>query len=52
MFAEAARRVGVVGSDEQRLLAAAEGVLMALRRCTPSAAADELRLSLRNETPR
>lgn len=37
----------VVGADEQRLLAAAEGVLLALRRYTPQAAADELRKAAR-----
>lgn len=42
MFADA-KPGAVVGSDAQRALAAAEGVLMALRRCTPQAAADELR---------
>ncbi|MBI3224343.1 MAG: ANTAR domain-containing protein [Mycolicibacterium cosmeticum] len=43
MFGGAAGPGAVVGSDEQRLIAAAEGVLMALRRCTPHAAMDELR---------
>ncbi|MCX2712418.1 MULTISPECIES: ANTAR domain-containing protein [unclassified Mycolicibacterium] len=37
----------VVGADEQRLLAAAEGVLLALRRYTPQAAGDELRTAAR-----
>lgn len=43
MFGGAAGPGSVVGSDEQRVLAAAEGVLMALRRCTPQSAMDELR---------
>jgi hypothetical protein len=47
MFAQVARSGAVVGSDEQRLLAAAEGVLLALRRYTPQAAADELRTAAR-----
>lgn len=47
MFAQDARSGVVVGSDEQRLLAAAEGVLLGLRRCSSQAAADELRAAAR-----
>ncbi|MGJ6125542.1 ANTAR domain-containing protein [Mycolicibacterium sp. Y3] len=43
MFGGVAGPGAVVGSDEHRVLAAAEGVLMALRRCTPQSAMDELR---------
>jgi hypothetical protein len=47
MVAHGVNSGAVVGADEQRLLAAAEGVLLALRRYTPQAAADELRKAAR-----